>query len=47
MRTTLLSAATLGLTACCNAQTNAPAITFQPLPYAYTALEPYIDAKTV
>lgn len=47
MRTTLLSAAALALTACCNAQTNVPAIIFQPLPYAYTALEPHIDAKTV
>jgi len=47
MRTTLLSVAALALTACCNAQTNAPAITFQPLPYAYDALEPHIDAKTM
>jgi Fe-Mn family superoxide dismutase len=47
MRTTLLSAAALALTTCCNAQTNAPAITFQPLPYAYDALEPHIDAKTM
>jgi superoxide dismutase, Fe-Mn family len=47
MRTTLLSAAALALTMCCNAQTNAPAITFQPLPYAYDALEPHIDAKTM
>jgi len=45
MRTTLLSVATLAFTACCNAQTNA--ITFQPLPYAYDALEPHIDAKTM
>jgi superoxide dismutase, Fe-Mn family len=47
MRTTLLSVAALAFTACCNAQTNTPAITFQPLPYAYDALEPHIDAKTM
>jgi len=47
MRTTMLSAVALALTACCNAQTNAPAITFQPLPYTYDALEPHIDAKTM
>jgi Fe-Mn family superoxide dismutase len=47
MKTTLFTAATLAFATWCSAETNTPAITFQPLPYAYDALEPHIDAKTM
>ena len=38
--------AVLGLAATASGQ-GAPALVFEPLPYAYDALEPYIDAQTM
>ena len=38
--------AVLGLAATASGQ-GAPALVFEPLPYAYYALEPYIDAQTM
>ena len=38
--------AVLGLAATASGQ-DAPALVFEPLPYAYDALEPYIDAQTM
>lgn len=42
----LIGMAALGLAATASGQ-GAPALVFEPLPYAYDALEPYIDAKTM
>lgn len=42
----LIGMAALGLAATATGQ-GAPALVFEPLPYAYDALEPYIDAKTM
>ena len=42
----LIGMAALGLAATAAGQ-GAPALVFDPLPYAYDALEPYIDAKTM
>ena len=42
----LLGMAVLGLAATASGQ-GAPALVFEPLPYAYDALEPYIDARTM
>ena len=39
--------AVLGLAATAASGQGAPALVFEPLPYAYDALEPYIDAKTM
>ena len=47
MKKCLISVATLMATFCCNAATNTQAIAFDPLPYAFDALEPHMDAKTV
>lgn len=47
MEKLFISLSVFMLTSWCSAQTNSPAITFQPLPYAYDALEPHMDAKTV
>jgi superoxide dismutase, Fe-Mn family len=47
MKKPLLCAASLMLTLCCSAATNTQAIVFEPLPYAFDALEPHIDAKTM
>ena len=42
----LIGMAVLGLAATATGQ-GAPALVFEPLPYAYDALEPYIDARTM
>ena len=42
----LIGMAALGLAATASGQ-GAPTLVFDPLPYAYDALEPYIDAKTM
>ena len=42
----LIGMAVLGLAATASGQ-GAPALVFEPLPYAYDALEPYIDAQTM
>ena len=42
----LIGMAVLGLAATASGQ-GAPALVFEPLPYAYDALEPYIDARTM
>ena len=42
----LIGMAVLGLAATATGQ-GAPALVFEPLPYAYDALEPHIDAKTM
>ncbi len=47
MKKPLLYATALMLTFCCSAATNTQAIAFEPLPYAFDALEPHIDAKTM
>ena len=39
--------AVLGLAATAASGQGAPALVFEPLPYAYDALEPYIDAQTM
>ena len=39
--------AVLGLAATAASGQGAPVLVFEPLPYAYDALEPYIDAKTM
>ena len=41
-----IGVAVLGLAATASGQ-GAPALVFEPLPYAYDALEPYIDAQTM
>ncbi len=47
MKRPLLCATTLMATLCCTAATNTQAIVFEPLPYAFDALEPHMDARTV
>ena len=47
MKKPLLYATALMLTFCCSAATNTQAIVFEPLPYAFDALEPHMDARTV
>ncbi|MEI7947537.1 MAG: superoxide dismutase [bacterium] len=47
MKKCLTFAATLMATICCTAATNMQTIAFEPLPYAFDALEPHMDAKTV
>jgi Fe-Mn family superoxide dismutase len=47
MKKCFIYVSVLMLTSLCNAQPARQAITFQPLPYAYNALEPHIDAKTM
>ena len=42
----LIGMEVLGLAATASGQ-GAPALVFEPLPYAYDALEPYIDARTM
>ena len=42
----LIGMAALGLAATASGQ-GAPALVFEPLPYAYDALEPHIDARTM
>ena len=42
----LIGMAAFGLAATASGQ-GAPALVFEPLPYAYDALEPYIDARTM
>ena len=42
----LIGMAVMGLAATAAGQ-GSPALVFEPLPYAYDALEPYIDAKTM
>ena len=42
----LIGMAVLGLAATATGQ-GTPALVFEPLPYAYDALEPYIDAQTM
>lgn len=42
----LIGMAVLGLAATASGQ-GVPALVFEPLPYAYDALEPYIDARTM
>ncbi|HPY62909.1 MAG TPA: superoxide dismutase [Kiritimatiellia bacterium] len=44
--TGLIGLAAIGLAAAASGQ-GAPALVFEPLPYAYDALEPYIDAQTM
>lgn len=45
-RRTLLELATLSTAAAAAASAAEPPFTLPPLPYAYDALEPYIDAQT-
>lgn len=47
MKNSLSSMAVITFAFACQAQTNAPAIAFEPLPYVYDALEPHMDARTV
>jgi Fe-Mn family superoxide dismutase len=47
MKKCLPYAASMMVTLCCHAVTNTQAIVFDPLPYTFDALEPYMDAKTV
>lgn len=47
MKKPILCAASLMLTLFCSAATNTQAIAFDPLPYAFDALEPHMDARTV
>lgn len=47
MKSLLFCATSLMLALRCSAATNTQALVFEPLPYAFDALEPHIDAKTM